>query len=165
MAGYCENLPQLPPTDRTVSVLAVSPYDEDHSCLRTIFSHSNWRIYHANDCRDALSFLGRNRVAVLVCEEDLPDGSWRDLLESISGGASTALLIVTSRHAGDSLWAEVLNLGGYDVLSKPFDRAEVTRIISLAWLHWKEEMERSQRRPVARVAAAAAGGAWSATAS
>ena len=33
----------------------------------------------------------------------------------------------------------MLNLGAYDVLSKPFDRAEVLRIISLAWLHWKEE--------------------------
>jgi len=29
-----------------------------------------------------------------------------------------------------------LNLGGYDVLLKPFDRAEVTRVVGMAWRHF-----------------------------
>jgi DNA-binding response OmpR family regulator len=29
----------------------------------------------------------------------------------------------------NKLWAEVLNLGGYDVLSKPFDPVEVRRVV------------------------------------
>jgi DNA-binding response OmpR family regulator len=45
---------------------------------------------------------------------------------------------VTSRLADDRLWAEVLNIGGYDVLAKPFVPAEVFRTISLAWLNWKD---------------------------
>jgi len=45
-------------------------------------------------------------------------------------------LIVTSRLADDRLWAEALNLGAYDVLAKPFNRDEVLRSLSLAWLSW-----------------------------
>jgi DNA-binding response OmpR family regulator len=46
------------------------------------------------------------------------------------------LLLVTSRHADENLWAEVLNLGGYDVLLKPFDGAEVTRVVAMARRQW-----------------------------
>jgi len=47
-------------------------------------------------------------------------------------------LIVTCRLADEYLWAEALNVGAYDVLAKPFDAAEVNRVVSLAWLHWKD---------------------------
>jgi DNA-binding response OmpR family regulator len=49
------------------------------------------------------------------------------------------LLIVTSRSADDALWAEVLNLGGYNVLAKPFDSREVFHVVANAWLHWKNQ--------------------------
>ncbi len=38
---------------------------------------------------------------------------------------SPPALIVTSPAAGPRLWAEVLNLGGYDVLAQPFSTEEV----------------------------------------
>lgn len=165
MAGPFENLPQISPADKTVAVLAVSPHNEDHACLRAIFSHSNWRIFSARDCAEALRFLRANRLAVLVSECDLPDGDWKSLLDSLSSLPLPPLLVVTSRNADDTLWAEVLNLGAYDVLSKPFDRAEVTRIISLAWLHWKEEATRALHKPAAHsTAMAGVAGGLSATA-
>jgi hypothetical protein len=39
---------------------------------------------------------------------------------------------VSSRVADDRLWAEVLNLGGYDLLTNPFAPAEVSRVVDLA---------------------------------
>ena len=156
MEGPLENLPDISSADKTVTVLAVSPHAEDHACLRAIFGHSNWEIFEAHACQEAMSFLRKNRMAVLVCERDLPDGNWKTLLDSLSVLPHPPLLVVTSRDADDRLWAEVLNLGAYDVLSKPFDRSEVTRIISLAWLHWKEEALRRLQRPAVRTAAASA---------
>ena len=154
MAGPFENLPEISPADKTVTVLAVSPHREDHACLRGIFSQSNWKIFGVQDCREAMHFLRRNRISVVVCECELPDGDWKRLLRSLPTLDRPPLLVVTSRNADHALWAEVLNLGAYDVLSKPFDRAEVTRIISLAWLHWKEEFAQHIKRPTASAAAA-----------
>ena len=164
MAGPTKNLPEISPADKTVAVLAVSPLDEDHACLRSIFSHSNWRIFQARNCSEALKFLKGHPMGVVVCERDLKDGNWKKLLESLTRLPIPPLLVVTSRNADDTLWAEVLNLGAYDVLSKPFDRAEVTRIISLAWLHWKEEATRTVLRPAAGKATAGTHGGISATA-
>jgi DNA-binding response OmpR family regulator len=41
-------------------------------------------------------------------------------------------LIVTDRAADEALWAEVLNLGGFDVLAQPFDPTEVSRVVASA---------------------------------
>lgn len=153
-AGPVQNLPEISPADKTVAVLAVSPFAEDHQCLRSIFDHSNWRISEASNCKEAIQYLQTNRMAVLVSECRLPDGTWKDLLEALSLLPFPPLLVVASKNADDSLWAEVLNLGAYDVLSKPFDRAEVTRIISLAWLHWKEQMSLRRQKPLAHSASA-----------
>jgi len=148
MAGPTSNLPQISIADKTVAVMAVSPFEEDHACLRTIFSHSNWRISSAYSCHEAVRRLHTAPSAVLICERDLPDGTWKDLLEAVTLLPFPPLIVVTSSHADDRLWAEVLNLGAYDVLSKPFDRAEVTRIVSLAWLHWKDLAAARRKAPV-----------------
>ena len=149
-----ENLSDISPADKTVTVLGVSPHEEDHACLRAILGHSNWTIIEAHTCHEAMSILSMNRMAVLVCERDLPDGDWKNLQDSLSALPLPPLLVVTARDADNALWAEVLNLGAYDVLSKPFDRSEVIRIISLAWLHWKEEAPRRLQKPGARTAVA-----------
>jgi DNA-binding NtrC family response regulator len=141
------NLPDHSAQPNVVTVLAISPDNEDHTSLRHIFSHTRWQIFEARNREEARSFLRQKPVGVLVCESDLPDVDWRDLLEDLSGSPASPLLIVTSRHADDALWAEALNLGAYDVVAKPFDGAEVTRIVSLAWLHWKEELTGARKRP------------------
>jgi len=130
----------------TVTVLAVSPFDEDHVFLTHLFSHSNWRIHQARSYGEALSVLQHHPIAVVLCDAETADSGWKPMLAELERLPHSPLLIVTSRLADDSLWAEVLNLGGYDVLMKPFDRVEVLRVISLAWLHWKRQRERVARR-------------------
>ena len=60
-------------------------------------------------------------------------GSWQELIEEAQ--AAQSLMIVVSRHADERLWAEVLNLGGFDVLALPFDRDELRRSVSSALRH------------------------------
>jgi len=134
--------------DRTVRVLAVSSAEEDLRFLRHLFAHSNWAIHTARDCAEAADFLRRDPMPVILCDAELADGTWRDLLRTLTSLRHNSLLIVTSRAADDFLWAEVLNLGGYDVLMKPLDPKEVVRVISLAWLHWKNLRERMKTREV-----------------
>jgi DNA-binding response OmpR family regulator len=60
--------------------------------------------------------------------------------------------IVTSRLADERLWAEALNFGAFDVLAKPFDRAEALRVIGAAWRAWGRPVRKE--RPTYKVAAA-----------
>lgn len=88
-----------------------------------------------------------------ICESELPDGTWQNVLSELDRMPCPPLLVVTSRLADERLWSEVLNLGGYNVLAKPLDMREVFHVVGLAWLFWKRRWEHPQ--PRARSAAPA----------
>ena len=92
-------------------------------------------VLHSPDCGQALAHLAdskNSKISVVICETLLPDGSWKDLLACMARAKASAVLVVTSKVADEWLWAEVLNLGGYDVLAQPFDHEEVTRVVRSA---------------------------------
>ncbi len=141
--------------ERAVHVLVVSAAEEEHRFLRHLFDHTNWFIHTARCCGEAAELLRGRTIPVVLCDYDLPDGSWRNMLSVIESSQLPALLIVASHRADDFLWAEVLNLGGYDVLMKPYEPSEVVRVVSLAWLHWKNLRERARLHSSARPSAPA----------
>jgi len=116
-----------------VKVLLISSLSEDQVSLRHVFDQSNWLLHKVSTCSEALTYLSDNDTAVVICERDLPDGDWKIVLNRFGSLPMPPSLIVTSRLANDELWAEVLNLGGYDVLAQPFDPQEVYREVFLAW--------------------------------
>jgi DNA-binding response OmpR family regulator len=126
----------------TLTVLYVSPFDEDHLSLQAIVGHSTWRLFKARDLVSALALLQQHDdIAVVLCECNLLPGTWIDLLENINALPSVPSLVVTSRLADERLWSEALNRGASDVLAKPFDRSEVIRRVRLAWQHWHHQPE------------------------
>ena len=136
-----------------VTVLSISPLAEDHAHLEGILNKispwalcpdSRWDVRRSYSLASAMAFLREERFPIVVCEGDLlPD--WKKMLEQLAQVANSPFLIVTSRLADESLWADALNLGAYDVLAKPFDNREVVRVLSLAWLHWKEQQQTPER--------------------
>uniref|UniRef100_Q01TM0 Response regulator receiver protein n=1 Tax=Solibacter usitatus (strain Ellin6076) TaxID=234267 RepID=Q01TM0_SOLUE len=125
----------------TVTLLSVTPYEEDQLGLQHIIGHSRWKLYGADRLESALAALHEHEVGVVLSEKDLPPHSWTDMLHALRRFRDAPEVIVTSRLADDRLWAEALNLGAYDVLAKPFDRDEVLRSVSLAWLNWHHKQE------------------------
>ena len=124
-----------------VTILSVTPYEEDQFWLQTIINRSKWRLYRADCLESALAVLHNQEVGVVLSEKDLPPHSWTDILYVINRLQDAPEFIVTSRLADERLWTEALNLGAYDVLAKPFNRDEVLRSVSLAWLNWRHKHE------------------------
>ena len=135
--------------NRIVSVLSVGPVNSDSVSLACIFTDSDWTPYtsskwaliESSTIGSAVASLRENRPPIVLCEADLDPGTWQVMLGEIIRLPEPPFLIVTSRLADERLWAEVVNLGAYDVLAKPFESKEVVRIVSLAWLHWKDRYE------------------------
>ena len=76
-----------------------------------------------------------------ICDTEIADGNWQVLLANLQSRSHPPHLIVSSRLADERLWAEVLNLGGYDVLVQPFDCGEVLRVARMAWMAWRQERQ------------------------
>ena len=129
-----------------VKVLLISPLFEDHVSLRHIFDHSNWLLHIVSTCREALAYACENDTSVVICERDLPDGDWKVVLSGFDSQPRRPNLIVTSSLADDELWADVLNLGGYDVLAQPFDSEEVFRMVFLAWHEHRRRAQAIDRK-------------------
>ena len=129
-----------PGSEEGFMLLLVGAVDSDH-CGPAIFEQIPLPIRRACGVHEALHLISQGLFSVVISERDLPDGNWRDVLEVTAMRPRPPVLIVTDRLADDYLWAEVLNLGGYDVLAKPFDRSEVHRTISLAWQHWQNNSQ------------------------
>lgn len=141
-----------------VTVLSVSPSQEDHRALEHLFTLGEWApckwALHASfTLESAVTALQEDRVPIILSECDLNPATWRDILQHVSLFSEPPLVIVTSRLADERLWAEALNLGAYDVLAKPFNRDEVYRILESAWRHWasRHELSRSATNRAAQL--------------
>jgi CheY-like chemotaxis protein len=134
----------------TLTILCVSPVDEDHSSIRDIIGDGAGGLLKARDLAGAFALLQQHDVAVVVCDRNLLPGTYIDVLEHINAMPNPPSLIVASRLADERLWAEALNLGAWDVLATPFDRNELIRTIASGWRHWhhhQSELHASRTRP------------------
>ena len=138
-----------------VASLAISSHHDDLSFLQKMFDDANWKLFTAHSYKEAMTKLSHERMAVVLCERRLPDGTWKDVLSQLAPIPNCPRLIVISRCADERLWAEVLNMGGFDLLTTPFHEEEVGFSIGSAWFDWKNEQERSG---LERVASYSAGG-------
>jgi DNA-binding NtrC family response regulator len=130
-----------------VNALVVSPLEADFVSLCKILARSNWILNRVTTCREALALLQRRGISVVLCERDLPDGTWKSLLEATAELPNPPRLIVASRAADDRLWMEVLRAGGYDLLPVPFEAAEVFRVVSLAAQSWHRRLQPAYAPP------------------
>ncbi len=153
MGSHRNNVQTSNPSDEIVTLLA-SPEEDDRRFLAKTFAHPEWKTEWAKDCEETRRILERLRTGVIVCERDLPDGCWRDILNTVQLLPDPPNVVVASRHADEHLWAEVLNLGGYDVLVKPFDTSEVLRVIGMAFRQYVNRAK--TRKPVKSAASSAA---------
>jgi CheY-like chemotaxis protein len=111
------------------SVLVVSPVAEDRAFLLRVLDGLSITTHTASTVEECLDGLLALPLTAVLSEDVLPDGDWRSLLDCLAQSDAAPRLIVASRLADDALWAEVLNLGGFDVLAKPFDTEEVSRVL------------------------------------
>jgi len=126
------------------TALLVSPFSEDHKLLSQIFIDRGWTLRLTHTLGSALTVLRDWPIPVVIAERALPCGDWRDLFAALQVLPHHPLLVVTSRLADEYLWVEVLNLGGHDVLAKPFRAAEVQWVLESAWRIWAN----SNKRPL-----------------
>jgi len=107
-------------------VLLVSPDDPDHMALRGILRQDTWSVLQAHDPIEAEQILSNSFVAAVIADSRC----WKSLLAEMWNRAFP--LIVADRLADERLWGEVLNLGAYDLVTKPFDATAVLHVLTSA---------------------------------
>src|SRR5207302_952103 len=96
-----------------------SPYEGDLAFLRRMFDDASWRLFTAHTYKEAMTQLSHHRMPLILCECQLPDGKWTDVLSQLAPMPDRPRLIVMSQSAGERLCSEVVRMGGFDVISIP----------------------------------------------
>jgi DNA-binding NtrC family response regulator len=96
--------------EQGVSVIAASGRDEARSILQSTL-----------------------RVPIVLTDESLPDGDWRDVLQDVTAsGRSAEVVVCTGSEQSMTLCFELLDHGAFGLVSEPFDRDQLTWLINAA---------------------------------
>ncbi len=114
------------------AVLFVSPSVEDARTLAPMLDAVGIPFSHATDLTQAKKLLESERFAAVLTEAKLADGTWRDVIAAVGRIKHDAAVVVTDLLADAHFWVDILDFGAYDLLPKPFCRAEVQRILANA---------------------------------
>lgn len=117
---------------REISILVVVTAKRSAEVER-IFSHTRWETHVVHSIREAAEVLRSFPIDVVLCEDEVSDGNWPDILRETECLEPRPQTIVLSAHLDSTLWAEVINCGGYDLLAMPLEPKEVYAVIPMAW--------------------------------
>jgi DNA-binding response OmpR family regulator len=131
--------------------LAISPFEEDLLFFQRMFNDAGWKLLTARTRRQAGTELSRKQIVVVICERHLIDGNWKDVLSRLAPILNPPRLIVVARRSDNELWMEVLNMGGFDLLSAPLHEVEVAHAVGSAVLDWMEEQDAQTQQLAAGV--------------
>ena len=96
--------------DQGIGVIAASGRDEARSILRS-----------------------SPRVPIVLTDESLPDGDWRDVLQDVTAaGLSAEVVVCTASSQSMTLCFELLDRGAFGLIAEPFDRDQLQWLISAA---------------------------------
>ena len=115
--------------------------------LRTALAAQGYRIEEAGSGEEALDFLQRNPLDLIVLDLGLPGMDGLEVVRRVrAGGAATPIIILSSRddEAGK---VAALDLGADDYVSKPFGMEELSARIRAALRH---RLQQEGERPVFR---------------
>lgn len=119
-------------TGKPTPVVAVGIPGQDLRPLESILARPDWDLISVADVDNAARVLRVNRGRIVLLDRDGAGAAWRTVLERLAESSRGASILLVSRVSDDYLWNEVIQAGGYDVVTKPFRKHELLTAIHFA---------------------------------
>ena len=113
--------------------------------LRTSLTAQGYEIVEAENAKEALGQLGRNRIDVIVIDLGLPDMDGLEILKHVRESGSDIPVIVLSSRTNEPEKVKALDLGADDYVTKPFGIDELLARLRAALRH---RLQQQGERPV-----------------
>ena len=118
--------------DGQIRILAVMPDTPDRSGLEEIALRADWGLRFCLDCETAVAWLQSHTATVIILDRDQAEPGWREALRVPAFQATASRIIVSARETDDRFWLEVMALGGYDVVTRPFAERRLVSVVQRA---------------------------------
>jgi two-component system KDP operon response regulator KdpE len=115
--------------------------------LRTALSAQQYRVEEAGSGEEALEFLRRNPVDLIVLDLGLPGVDGLDVVRSLRESENTTPIVILSSRDDEAGKVAALDLGADDYVAKPFGMEELSARIRAALRH---RLQQEGEKPVFR---------------
>jgi DNA-binding NtrC family response regulator len=82
--------------------------------------------------QEARRRLRRGNHALVLCEAELPDGTYQDVMKLLQHKLDRTRVIVASASPSEHCYSQAIEMGAFDVISGPCGRTDVQWIIMQA---------------------------------
>lgn len=110
-------------------VLIVSSRTENGKALVRILGDLPVNVFCATTVGQAREIIAKRPVEIIFCEEYLPDGTYRELLEHVIATNSSTAFVVTLCTGEWDEYLEAIRLGATDVLRCPLQSVDVELVL------------------------------------
>jgi AmiR/NasT family two-component response regulator len=114
-----------------IPVLLASVAEQDRRALRQMLAQTAWSLIEPPD---PLFELRRAAIPIVLCERD---HLWQKRLADIKSARRDTCVVLLSDVADEYLFNEIVQRGGFDVLTRPLRRDRVLSMLDFAHQHWK----------------------------
>ena len=118
-------------------VLLASERDDDYHGLEEILQDTKWRVVRALSWGEVSTFCDRAVSPVVLVDRHFQGSDWRFTLSSLLNTTGNCCLILLSDVSDPYLWNELVQYGGFDVLARPLEQAQVHRTLAFAQKHFE----------------------------
>ena len=118
-------------------VLLASERNDDYQTLHALLQDTKWSVARALSWGEVSSFCGRVASPVVLVDRHFQGSDWRFTLSSLLNTTANCCSILLSDVSDPYLWNELVQHGGFDVLTRPFEQAEVHRTLAFAQKHFE----------------------------
>lgn len=116
-------------------ILVVDDEPPIRRLLKTALTAQSWRVEEAADGLEALDFLRRSKVDLIVLDLGLPGLEGLDVIRRLREAGNVTPIIVLSSRGDEKGKVAALDLGADDYVTKPFGVEELAARIRAALRH------------------------------
>jgi DNA-binding NtrC family response regulator len=118
-----------------ISLLIVTSRAEDIGELRDLLQGTPWDLTDVRDLDGAAGALQAAAVPMLLFDRDTAAGGWQESIRHLTRTHPNACVILLSNVSDQYLWDEMIQQGGFDVLTRPFKKDQVLSTFVFAYAH------------------------------
>jgi len=132
---------------RKISLLMITSRPEDGEELKELLQDTPWELEALPQIEDVAAALKAAAVPMLLFDSDAAGPHWREEMRALIKSRRNACVILLTNVSDQYLWEEVVQHGGFDLLTRPFRREQVLSTLLFAYAHcrtpWPKTIARS----------------------
>ncbi len=117
-----------------IPLLMITSRAEDVKDLQALLLETPWELTAISSPDEAAAALKEAPVPILLFDRDTEGASWQTTMKRLIHSRSACIVLV-SNVSDQYLWNEVVQQGGFDLLTRPFRREQVLSTLMFAYAH------------------------------